>query len=123
MQTKISIILISSVLSIQVMAQTNELKCFVSSKSGEEIQLPQNEMKTPNEFPHLKGQSFEKIVILKNGGTANFNFTLRSKFGKNFDFRISSSSSLYITAALDERDMFQYTNDEDGIAVQCTKDY
>ena len=123
MQTKILVILMSFVLPTVVMAQAKDLKCFLSTQSGEEIQLAKNEMKTPTGFAHLKGQSFQKTVTLTNGTTAEFTFTLRSKLGKTFDFRINSDNSLHITAALVDGDMFQYTNYGNGIAVQCTKDY
>lgn len=123
MQTKMVIYFLLLASSIQAAAQTNELKCFVSSKSGEEILLPKNEMQTPQGFPHLKGQSFEKTVELMNGATATLNFTLRDKLGKTFDFRVKSNDNVHITASLDDSDMFQYTNFAQGIAIQCTKDY
>lgn len=126
MKNKLFMAIISLVFTTQAMAQANELKCFVSAKSGEEIVISKNEMKTPNGFPHLKGQSFQKVVKLQDGSTADLILTLRSKGGKTFDFRINQSNllnSLHITAALDGQDMFQYTNYSSGIAVQCTKDY
>jgi hypothetical protein len=126
MQTKLFVTLISLFISIQAMAQTNQLRCFVSANPGGEIQIPQNEMKTPRGFPHLKGQSFQKIVKLKDGSTADFIITLRAKDAKTFDFRINSFTKLnlvHITAALDNQDMFQYTNYSSGFSVQCTKNY
>lgn len=113
----------SFVLPTVVMAQTKDLKCFVATEPGTEIQSAKYEMKTPKGFPHLKGQSFQKTVTLTNGTTAEFTFTLRSKLGKTFDFRINSNNPLHITAALDGSDMFQYTDYGNDIAVQCTKDY
>jgi hypothetical protein len=126
MKTKLFIAVISMISSTQVMAQANELKCFVSAKLGEEIELPKNEMQTPKGFPHLKGQSFQKVVKLQDKSTADIIFTLRGKSGKTFDFRINSSNlmdSLHITAALDDQNMFQYTNYATGVAVKCTSDY
>ena len=113
----------SFVLPTVVMAQSKDLKCFLSSEPREEIALAKNEMQTPAGFPHLKGQSFQKTVTLTDGSKAEYTFTLRSKVGKTFDFRINSNSSLHITSALDDSDMFQFTNYGTGIAVQCTKDY
>jgi len=126
MQIKVFIVLMSFFLSLRVMAQDDELRCFISTKLGQEIQLPKNEMKTPPDFPHLKGQSFQKVVKLQDGSTASFIFTLRFKGAKSFDFRNSSidmKNALHITAALDDQDMFQYTNYGDGVAVLCTKDH
>ena len=126
MKAKLCIAVLAMISSTQVMAQANEFKCFVSAKSGEEIELSKNEMKTPVGFPHLKGQSFQKVVKLQDGSTADVIFTLRSKGGKTFDFRINSSNlmeSLHITAALDDQNMFQYTNYANGVAVKCANNY
>ena len=123
---RILVTVMAFVLPTLVMAQAKELKCFVSAKSGEEIQLPLNEMKTPKGYEHLAGQLFQKTVKLNDGSTVGLSFTLRAKGAKTFDFRANSSdfkNTLHITAALDDRNMFQYTNYSNGMAVQCTTDY
>lgn len=113
-------------LSSQAMAQATELKCFISTKSGEEIELTKNEMKTPKGYAHLKGQSFQKVVTLQDGSKMDVIFTLRGKNSKNFDLRINStdfSVASHVNAALDNRDSFQYTDYGKVLALKCTKDY